>query len=101
MTRLSNATLLVLAAVGFAIPNAFFIPWLVSVWPDVTAMLRDRAATALLLDATIAMIWIAAWMARDTAARVRWPWFIVLSFLGGLGFAIPLWLWLNRRRRAA
>lgn len=100
MKTLSSTTLLVLAVVGFAIPNALFIPWVVRVWPDVGAMFRDPVAMAFALDATLAMIWIAAWMARDATARVRWPWFIVLSFLGGMGFAIPFWLWLNRGRPA-
>lgn len=34
MPRLSPTTLLVLAAFGLVIPNAYYIPWVVRVWPD-------------------------------------------------------------------
>jgi hypothetical protein len=29
---------------------------------------------------------------------VRWHWFVVLSLVGGLGFSIPFYIWLNRRQ---
>ncbi len=96
MNRLSNGTLLVLAVVGFVIPNALFLPWVVSVWPDLGAMLRDPLALAFALDATLAMLWIAAYFARNAPGPVRWPWFIVLALLGGLAFAIPFFVWCNR-----
>jgi hypothetical protein len=29
--------------------------------------------------------------------RVTWPWFVLFSIIGGLGFSIPFYIWLNRR----
>jgi hypothetical protein len=26
-----------------------------------------------------------------------WPWFVVFSLLGGLGFSLPFYYWLNTR----
>jgi len=41
------------------------------------------------------------YFARHPLGPVKWPWFVVLSFLGGLGFSLPLYYWLNRRGSAA
>jgi hypothetical protein len=33
--------------------------------------------------------------ARKPIGNVRWYWFVVLSLIGGLGFSLPLYWWLN------
>jgi hypothetical protein len=47
------------------------------------------------LDAFIAMGLLAWYFAKWPIGRVRWPWFVALSLLGGLAFSIPLYWWLN------
>ena len=33
-------------------------------------------------------------------ARIRWTWFVAFSFLGGLGFSLPFYYWLDMHGRA-
>ena len=39
------------------------------------------------------------WHVRPIGPVRAWPWFVVLSLVGGLGFSIPFYLWLNWRRQ--
>ena len=46
------------------------------------------------------LVLLAVYFARHPLGPIRWPWFVVLSLLGGLGFGLPLYYWLNTRRRS-
>src|ERR1051325_4835591 len=89
--------LLVVAAFGFLVPNGFFIHWLLRGHNSPPAILGNELALAFVVDCLLAMVLLAWLFAVRPPGRVRWPWFIVLSLAGGLGFSIPLYLWLNRR----
>src|ERR1051325_6478944 len=89
--------LLVVAAFGFLVPNGFFIHWLLRGDKSLAAILGNELALAFVVDCLLAMVLLAWLFAVRPPGRVRWPWFIVLSLAGGLGFSIPLYLWLNRR----
>src|ERR1044072_4991854 len=92
--------LLVVAAFGFVVPNGFFIHWLLTGDKSLDAILGNELALGFILDCMLAMVLLAWLFAARPIGRVRWPWFVVLSFAGGLGFSIPLYLWLNRRASA-
>jgi Protein of unknown function DUF2834 len=89
--------LLIVAAFGLLVPNAIFVHWILTDFTTVEAVLADRLAVSFILDALIAMVLVAWLFALAPRGPVRWPWFVVLSLLGGLGFSIPFYLWLNRR----
>jgi hypothetical protein len=40
---------------------------------------------------------MAYYFARNPIGPVAWYWFVVLSLIGGLGFGIPFYYWLNKR----
>ncbi|HEV8240428.1 MAG TPA: LpqB family beta-propeller domain-containing protein [Thermoanaerobaculia bacterium] len=92
--------LLVAAAFGFLVPNGFFIHWLLIGYTSVGDVLSDELAVAFIVDCVLAMVLLAWLFAVRPPGRVRWPWFVVLSLAGGLGFSIPFYLWLNRRLSA-
>ena len=92
--------LLVVAAFGFLVPNGFFIHWLLTGDKSLDAILANELALAFTLDCVLAMVLLAWLFAVRPPGRVRWPWFVVLSLAGGLGFSIPFYLWLNRRLSA-
>ena len=48
-----------------------------------------------MIDAFMAMLLLASLYARRPIGRFAWPWFVLLSLLGGLGFSLPLYWWLN------
>ncbi|HEV8124856.1 MAG TPA: hypothetical protein VGP80_11460 [Gemmatimonadales bacterium] len=89
--------LLVIAAFGFLVPNGFFIYWLFVDFHSLHQVLGDRLALGFILDVLVAMLLLAWYYARRPIGPVRWPWFVVLSLAGGLGFSLPLYWWLNRR----
>jgi hypothetical protein len=44
------------------------------------------------------MVLLAVYFAGRPLGRHRWPTFVVLSLLGGLGFSIPAFVLMNSRR---
>jgi hypothetical protein len=86
-----------LAVIGFVVPNSLLIHWLLHDYSGVANLLADKVAVAFILDVFLAMCFLAYFFARHPIGRVRWPWFVVLSLVGGLGFSIPLYWWLNQR----
>ena len=90
--------LLAIAAFGLVVPNGLFIHWLLNDFTSVSAVLENRLAVAFMLDALMAVGLLSYLFAVRPIGRVSWIWFPVLSFVGGLGFSIPMYFWLNRRR---
>jgi len=90
--------LLALALFGLLVPNGLFVYWLVVEFDGVQAVFDDRLAVAFILDAFLAVSVLTYLFAIEPPGPIRWPWFVLLSLLGGLGFSIPFYLWLNRRR---
>jgi hypothetical protein len=90
--------LLIIALFGLIVPNGMFIYWLFFEFNGVTEVLRDKLALAFIIDAFMAMLVLAWWFAAKPVGKIRWYWFVVFSLLGGLGFSIPFYLWLNERK---
>ena len=90
--------LLAIAALGFLVPNGFFLYWLFVEFDGLRPVMENTLALGFILDVFLALILLAAYFARRPIGPVRWYWFVVLSFAGGLGFSLPLYYWLNQRR---
>ena len=93
--------LLVVALLGFIVPNGFFIYWLLFEFHGLGPVVHDKLAVGFILDVFLALVILAVYFARHPLGAVKWYWFVVLSFAGGLGFSLPLYYWLNRRRAAS
>ena len=89
--------LLWIAAVGFFVPNGFFIYWLLYEFNGFAPVLQDKLALGFIIDVFIALILLSVYFAYRPIGRVRWPWFVVLSLMGGFAFSLPLYYWLNQR----
>jgi hypothetical protein len=100
-TTKASPWLLLIALIGFVVPNGFFIYWLTFEFHGLGSILQDRLALGFILDVLLVLIVLSVYFARHPLGPVKWPWFVVLSFLGGLGFSLPLYYWLNRRGSAA
>lgn len=90
--------LLLISVFGLLVPNGLFIHWLFTSYSGLGPVLDDHLALGFILDAFLAMGLLAYHFSRRPIGPVRWPWFIVLSFIGGLGFSLPFYWWLNHRR---
>jgi len=93
--------LLSVAAFGLLVPNGLFVYWLFNDFSSLGQVLADRLALGFILDLFAATALLAYLVAAKPLGTVRWPWFLLLSLRGGLGFSIPLYLWLNWRRAPA
>lgn len=89
------------ALIGFIVPNGFFVYWLLFEFDGFGPILRDKLALGFILDVLLALILLAIYFAHHPLGRLKWPWFVVLSLLGGLGFSLPLYYWLNLRNASA
>jgi hypothetical protein len=89
--------LLPVAALGLLVPNGLFVYWLARDYHGFAAILQDRLALAFILDAALALVVLSVFYARAPIGRVRWPWFVILSLVGGLGFSLPFYHWLGAR----
>lgn len=92
--------LLLAALFGLVVPNGLFIVWLFTEFDGISAMLSNRLALAFMLEAVLLLVLLAVYFARRPPGPIRWPWFVVLSLVGGLGFGLPLYYWLNIRSRS-
>ena len=92
--------LLVAALFGLVVPNGLFVMWLLTEFDGIGAILSNRLALAFMLEAMLLLVLLAVYFARHPLGPIRWPWFVVLSLMGGLGFGLPLYYWLNTRRRS-
>jgi hypothetical protein len=89
--------LLFIALFGLIVPNGIFIYWLFTEFHGVGEVLQNKLALAFIIDAFLAMFLLAYQFAVKPIGKVRWYWFIALSIIGGLGFSLPFYWWLNKR----
>ena len=89
--------LLLIALFGLLVPNGIFFYWLLYECDGIAGIVQNKLAIAFIVDAFLAMGLLAYYFAGNPIGKVKWYWFIVLSILGGLGFSIPFYWWLNKR----
>jgi hypothetical protein len=94
-----QGVLLGIAVFGLLVPNNLFLyAWLRD--PNgCGGAAHNLLALAFMLDAFIAMGLLAYFFAVKPIGTVKWYWFVLVSILGGLGFGLPLYWWLNERRK--
>jgi hypothetical protein len=89
--------LILVALFGLIVPNGLFLYWLFFEFSGVHAVLRNHLALAFIIDAVMTLIILAVYFARKPIGNAGWRTFVLLSLIGGLGFSLPLYYWLNMR----
>ena len=89
--------LLLIALFGLIVPNGLFVYWLAAEFHGLGPVLHDKLAVSFMLDALLAVVILSVYFARFPIGRVHWSRFVVLSLVGGLGFSIPFYWWLNNK----
>jgi hypothetical protein len=89
--------LVLVALFGLFVPNGIFVYWLLTEFDGVAGVIGNRLALAFIIEAFLVLGIMTYHFARNPIGRVAWYWFVVLSLIGGLGFGIPFYYWLNRR----
>lgn len=89
--------LLLIALFGLLVPNGIFIYWLFTEFHSVSDVVNNRLALGFMIEAFVVMFLLAYWFAKNPLGKIKWYWFIVFSLIGGLGFGLPFYYWLNKR----
>lgn len=92
--------LVIVALFGLLVPNGLFIYWLFAEYPGFDAVLQNRLAIAFMLEAFLLLVLLSVYFARRPIGQVGWGWFVLFSIVGGLGFGLPFYYWLNVRKPA-
>ena len=89
--------LLLIALFGLFVPNGIFVYWLMTDFHSLSDITSNRLALGFIIEAFVVLFLLAYYFAKNPPGKVKWPWFIVLSLIGGIGFVIPFYCWLNKR----
>lgn len=79
-----------LALVGFAILNSVFIYALCFEQSAVVAALKNPISLAFIIESFLLMAALAYLLTKWRVSKLHWGWFLLLSFLGSMAFALPL-----------
>ena len=90
--------LLLISIFGLLVPNGLFIYWLFTEFNGIADVISNRLALGFIIEAFTVMFMLAYWFSKNPPGKVKWYWFIILSLIGGIGFGIPFFWWLNTRR---
>jgi hypothetical protein len=98
-SRAERLGLVLLGAVGLLGINGLFL-WSMVARPDaIESALANPLALAFCIEAML-LVATLAWLFRKWGlTRLGWGWFVALSLVGSLAFAIPVALLLPRRGR--
>jgi len=89
--------LLLIALFGLFVPNGIFIYWLFTEFHSVGDVMNNRLALGFIIEAFVVLGLLAYWFAKNPVGKIKWYWFVVLSLIGGIGFGLPFYYWLNKR----
>lgn len=90
-------TLVLIAGLGLVGMNGAFLYGLLLEPSLVESALRNPVSLAFIAEAFVLMGVLAHLLGRWGVARLRWPWFVTLSLLGSMAFALPVAiLWPHR-----
>jgi hypothetical protein len=88
---------LVIAFLGFFFPNGIYIYWLATRFDTIGQAAHNELAAGFLVEMLIATILVAYRFHVSPLGKIRVHWFVLLSMIGGLGFGIPAFYWLNKQ----
>ena len=95
MTRVQKNLLLSIAAFGLFIPNGMFLYYVFVHFTSFSEAANNLLTLGFIIDAFMATGFLAWFFAKHPIGKYSWKLFVLLSLVGGLGFSIPLFYYLN------
>jgi hypothetical protein len=71
---------------------------MVAEFSQLSDILHNYLALAFIIDAFMVTGLCGYYFAVRPIGKVKWYWFIILSLIGGLGFSLPSYWWLNHKK---
>lgn len=91
-TPAERAGLIALALFGFGIVNGAFVYGLLYQPNAMAEAMQNPIAAAFMVEAGV-LVGVFAWLfERWRLSRLSWPWFVGLSLIGSMAFAVPVLL---------
>ena len=78
-------------------PNGMFFYYILVELTTLSDLYNNRLALGFIIDAFMATGLLAWWFAKHPLESYSWKMFVGLSLLGGLGFSLPFFYYLNKR----
>ncbi|MBX7151455.1 hypothetical protein K1X84_07430 [bacterium] len=97
MTAIQKTILLAISLFGLLIPNGIFLYYVAVEFRSLSEVMNNSLAVAFMVDALMATAFITFWYSQNPLGRHSWKLFVVLSLIGGLGFSLPFFYYLNKK----
>jgi len=101
-TAREQVWLWVIAIFGFVVVNGAFVYAALDQPEMIAAAVRNPVAAAFMLETVVLLGLLSYVLRRWRLSRLHWGWFVALSLLGSIAFALPVaLLWQRSRERRA
>jgi hypothetical protein len=97
-TRGEKAAMIALGVIGAVVLNSVIVYCAIFHWDLVVEAHLNPVSAVFIAEAVLLMCFWAYFLRKWGVARLGWGWFIVLSLLGSMAFAIPVVLLWPRRK---
>jgi hypothetical protein len=95
-----RAWLWILSVIGFVGLNGVFVYGLLRRSDDLISAMTNPVAAAFMVEALVLTGVFAYLLAKWGVSRLHWGWFVALSLVGGMAFALPVvLLWTRPQSR--
>jgi hypothetical protein len=93
---MNKTVLFLFSATGLLVVNNLFLYWWFFEF-DLNLFLSNTIGVALFIEAFLLMLLLAYYFKHYPIGKYKWYWLIILSLLGSLLFALPVYYWLNTK----
>ena len=93
---MNKTVLFLFSATGLLVVNNLFLYWWFFEF-DLNLFLSNTIGVALFIEAFLLMVLLAYYFKHHPICKYKWYWLIILSLLGSLLFALPVYYWLNTK----
>jgi len=95
MTSQQKLILISISLFGLFVPNGMFFFYIFTQFHSLSEVVNNLLALGFIIDACMATGLLAWWFAKNPQKKYSWKLFVGLSLLGGLGFSLPFFYYLN------
>lgn len=100
ITPQNKNIMLAVALFGLFVPNGMFFYYLFVQFSSLQEIMNNLLALGFIIDAFMATGLLSYYFAKNPIGKYSWKTFLALSLLGGLGFSLPFFYYINVKKSA-